>query len=60
MEIINIDEFEKKAKSWIGAFCLNKKILEGYKLQERTEEEWMELFLKWLEWGTDMHEEYWK
>ncbi len=27
---------------------------------DRTNEEWMDCFLRWMEWHTDMHDSYWK
>ena len=28
--------------------------------KEKTATEWMEMFLRWSEWKTDMHNEYWR
>ena len=27
--------------------------------EDRTKDQWMDLFLRWAEWKTDMHERYW-
>jgi len=35
------------------------KNMENLKHGIETKKEWMEMFLRWCEWGTDMEDEYW-
>jgi len=27
--------------------------------KKKTKEEWMDMYIRWMEWKTDMHKEYW-
>ena len=53
---MNGDEFGEFIKRSVDAFVENMGNLEV----ERTwREDWMELFLAWSEWQTEVHELYW-
>lgn len=55
---MNIEAFVVDLRENVRQFGVNLNNLEG-RYTERTREEWMEMFLRWAEWQTDMHEEYW-
>lgn len=50
----DIKNFEKNMLSEID----NPKIQEWHNSLDQ--EGWMDAFLRWMEWKTDMHDEYWK
>ncbi len=49
-------EFANWLRMGLYIFTSNSKHLE---LKDRSREEWMITFLKWLEWETDQHKGYW-
>lgn len=56
---MKIEHFVVDLREQVRMFGINLTNLEG-RHSERTPEEWMEMFLRWSEWQTDMHDEYWK
>lgn len=56
MNAYKFEEFlDKSAYKFVeNMICL------GVHSDDKSKEEWMRLFLKWMEWETDMHDAYWK
>lgn len=55
---MKIENFTVQMREAVRNFGINMANLEG-RNTERTPDEWMEMFLRWSEWQTDMHDEYW-
>jgi len=56
-EKVSIEDFFLLMENNINAFKENMK---NVHLKEmKSDEAWMETFLRWCEWKTDMHDAYW-
>ena len=53
----SIDEFWKNLLHDVNTFRANMHKLHA---NPKTRREWMQAFLAWMEWETDMMEEYWE
>lgn len=53
---ISVDIFQKDMLHNINMFAKN---MENLKHGEETKRQWMDMFLRWCEWGTEMDDEYW-
>lgn len=58
VEKCTLDEFCNMLTYSIDEFQENMK-KQGY-TEQNTDTEWMEMFLRWMEWQTDVHEWYWE
>lgn len=55
---MNINQFFKERILDLIAFKANMNDI-GYSDEDMTEEEWMAMFLRWMEWDTNMHTVCW-
>lgn len=53
---VPVEYFQRDMLHSINMFAKN---MENLDHGEETKKQWMEMFLRWCEWGTEMEDEHW-